>query len=201
MQELKDIADNLYKNNSLEEAIGRYSLVLDCEYQDKYKIYLNRCLCYFKLGNYEAALDDAVNATKLNKNNAKSWSRVGSCLLALDKKEDAKKAFLKAAKLEPSNNDYKKMASSISNDDSDTEDEDKVDINNLEKINIGNLLKSDLVNSIFSNMISNENLMNKLNDTNFQNKLLKYQKNPFAALKDKEMINLMDDVIGKLKIN
>ena len=48
-------------------------------------------------------------------------------------------------------------------------------------------------------MLSNDKLMNKLSDKQFQDKVVDYQKNPFAIFNDKEMMDLMNDIISKTK--
>jgi surfactin synthase thioesterase subunit len=44
-------------------------------------------------------------------------------------------------------------------------------------------------------MLSNEVLINKISDENFQNKILSYQSNPFEILKDKETMSLMFSIL------
>lgn len=189
--ELKLLGDELLNNNKLEEAIEQYTLALNNNSdENKYKIYLNRCLANYKLNKYEDALNDAVLATKLNSDNAKAWGRVGSCLLVLNRNKESQIAFQTAYELDKTNEHYK-MLSSNSNDD-DTEDElDKLDINSLLNNNFTNTAMS----NIFSNILSNEALLNKLSEPEFQKTLVSYQKNPLAALKDEDIMNLMNDLL------
>ncbi|RWS29355.1 39S ribosomal protein L23-like protein [Leptotrombidium deliense] len=57
------------------------------------RIYLNRCLCYVKLGLFQLALDDAQHAIKLNPTLAKCYFRKGQALFGLKKYNDAEIAF------------------------------------------------------------------------------------------------------------
>jgi tetratricopeptide (TPR) repeat protein len=89
---LKEIGDKYFNENNYEEAINNYTLQLDNSLADnklnndnKFKIYMNRCLAYYKLSKFELGLEDAIKATKINTNSGKAWSRVGSCLLSLKK--------------------------------------------------------------------------------------------------------------------
>jgi tetratricopeptide (TPR) repeat protein len=111
---LKITGDNHFTNNEYNLAITFYSQALELEENDKtYLIYLNRCLSYFKLDKFNDALNDAIASSLLKPDNAKTWGRVGSCLLALNRNEDAYVAFDKAFQLDPSNEDYKNLAKKI----------------------------------------------------------------------------------------
>ena len=128
MEQLKNIGDAFFNENMFEEAIEKYTLALDFESDDKYKIYLNRCLSFYKLKKYNKALSDAIKATRLKPDNAKSWGRLGSCLSILEKKSQAIYAFKKAYELEPLNENYKiESNKEIDLNDFDTEDKDEED--------------------------------------------------------------------------
>lgn len=223
----KSTADEYFRNNKFEDAIKNYTLAIETDVEsDNYKVYMNRCLSYFKLDKFDEALDDAIKATRLNNESSKAWSRVGSCLVALDKYNQAVKAFEKACELEPTNEFYKNLLENAKdkknqeNVDTDTEDEDDVNVSSKnidkdelkEKIeelkksnNLPDLLTdkngipNSLVDGLFDSMLSNDKLMNKLSDKDFQDKVVDYQKNPFAIFKDKEMMDLMNDIITKTK--
>ena len=198
--------------------------------KNNFKLYMNRCLTYFNLNKFDEALDDAIKATRLNNESSKAWSRVGSCLMSLKKYKQAEKAFEKACELESTNEFYKNLLDNsremIKKNknveyDSDTEDEDKVEdkkeTTNIQQLtekleelkksnNLPNLLNSDmvsdgLVDGLFNSMLSNNKLMDKLTDKEFQNKVVTYQKNPFAIFGDKEMMELMNDIITKTKFD
>ena len=126
MEQLKNIGDDFFNENMFEQAIEKYTLALDFDSDDKYKIYLNRCLSFYKLKKYNKALSDAIKATRLKPDNAKTWGRLGSCLNILGKKYQAVYAFKKAYELEPSNENYKTESNKeIDFNDSDTEEEDE----------------------------------------------------------------------------
>ena len=197
--EQKLLGDELLNNNKLQEAIEQYTLALNNNNdENKYKIYLNRCLANYKLNNYEDALNDAVLATKLNSNNAKAWGRVGSCLLVLNRNKEAQIAFQTAYELDKTN-DHFKMLSSNSNDD-DTEDELDNNFNNLDmNALLNNNFTNTSMSNLFSHILSNETLLNKISEPEFQKTLVSYEKNPLAALKDKDIMNLMNDLLKSFK--
>jgi tetratricopeptide (TPR) repeat protein len=199
MEQLKNIGDKLFNEQNYKEANKYYTQALEFDSKDKYKIYLNRCLSFYKQKRYDKALSDAIKATKLNPDNAKSWGRLGSCLNVLGRNSQSIRAFKKAYELEPTNKNYKKeIVENTESNDSDTEDEctcegkyDK-EITSLTKtLQSIDLLNNNMVDNILNNMLSNEELIKKISDTSFQTKILSYQNNPFEVLKDKETISLM----------
>jgi tetratricopeptide (TPR) repeat protein len=241
----KETADKYFNQNNYEEAINYYTTALNND--DKFKIYMNRCLAYYKLSKFDLALEDAIKATKLDTTSGKAWSRVGSCLLSLKKYYSSLSAFEKAKELEPENELYKNLYEhvydTIKNNkileeyDEETEDEDDKTENNTNNrntkksidkeitnddiLNLTNKLKnlkstdgladllknndlnmpSNFVNGIFNSMLNNENLINKLNRKDFQSKVVDYQQNPLAIFNDKEMMDLMNDIINKTKFD
>jgi tetratricopeptide (TPR) repeat protein len=263
----KETADKYFNENNYDEAINHYTIALNHtttlnhtldNNDSKFKIYMNRCLAYYKVSKFDSALEDAIKATKLNTSSGKAWSRVGSCLLSLKKYYPSLSAFEKAKELEPENELYKNLYENVydtiktnkileeydeDTEDEDTEDEDTEDvkntINNTTKnttnnttkegnditdndiLNLTNKLKnlktteglanllkdndlnmpSNFVNGIFNSMLNNKNLINKLNQKDFQSKVVDYQKNPLDVFNDKEMMDLMNDIINNTKFD
>jgi tetratricopeptide (TPR) repeat protein len=228
MEQLKNTGDKFFHEQNYEEANKYYTKALDVESEDKYKIYLNRCLSFYKQKKYDEALSDAIKATRLNPDNAKSWGRLGSCLNVLGRKQQAVCAFKKAYELEPTNENYKKEAeaeekskkekeSELNNSDTEDEDSENNDnddneddstfqqeilslTKNLKSMNFASMPNIDLLNNktvdnMLNNMLSNKELINKLSDQSFQNRILSYQNNPFEALKDKEAMSLMCSIL------
>ena len=124
---LKLSGDDCMLKLDYDGALTQYNLAL--EYQLNNFILLNRCVALLNLGQYENALADAEMAVKLNPDYARAWSRLGSCLLVLDRNDEAKAVFKKAYELNTNNEDYKKLAEI--NDDDDDDDEMKTIMNNL----------------------------------------------------------------------
>jgi len=239
MEQLKNTGDKFFYEQNYEEANNYYTKALDVDSEYKYKIYLNRCLSFYKQKKYNEALSDANKATRLNPDNAKSWGRLGSCLNILGRKQQGIYAFKKAYELEPTNENYKNEAGKKSEkeselNNSDTENEDNEDnennednednennednednennedsifqqeilslTKNLKSMNFASIQNIDLLNNktvdnMLNKMLSNEELINKLSDQSFQNKILSYQNNPFEALKDKEAMSLMCSIL------
>ena len=66
--------------------------------------------------------------------------------------------------------------------------------------NIDSMLNNKMVNNMFDKMLSNEELLKKISEQSFQNKMLSYQSNPFEVLKDKEIMTLMTSFFSENKI-
>jgi tetratricopeptide (TPR) repeat protein len=245
MEQLKSIGDDFFNENMFEKAIEKYTLALDFDSDDKYKIYLNRCLSFYKLKKYNKALSDAIKATRLKPDNAKTWGRLGSCLGALGRNSQSIYAFKKAYELEPLNENYKiESKKKLDFNDSDTEDEDEdedenedkykyenndsetededsnnqnihkqdifsltkniksimcTDENNIPNV-IDTMMNNKMVDNMFNKILSNDDLINKISDQNFQNKMLSYQFNPLEAFKDQEIMSLMNSVLGNMNV-
>ena len=218
---LKVTGDNHIKNNEYDLAITHYSEALELEDNEKtYLIYLNRCLSYFKLDKFNEALEDAIKASVLKPDNAKTWGRVGSCLLALNRNEEAYIAFDRAFQLDPSNEDYKSLAKKIntpvsvdapipdvtpSSQDENNMEEMITKLKNIKKtmgmnINMNNLPIENLMGPLFNKMMSNQKLMSLASDSEFKNQMLEYQNNPLEALKNPKIMDLVGDVLKELDL-
>lgn len=207
---LKVTGDNHFKNNEYNLAITYYSQALELEDNEKtYLIYLNRCLSYFKSGKFNEALEDAIKASGLKPDNAKTWGRVGSCLLALNRNEEAYVAFDRALQLDPSNEDYKNLAKKIntlSSDVTPVSQDDNMEemLTKLKKMkmgmNVNNLPIESLMGPLFNKMMSNQKLMSLASDTDFKNQMLEYQNNPLEALKNPKIMDLVGDVLKELDL-
>ena len=219
---LKLSADESMKNKNFEDAIMRYSLLINMNTENKNLILLNRCLAYLQVEKYNEALEDAKESLNLNPNNAKAWSRLGSCLLAKDKKDEAKIAFKKALELNPDNEEYKKLA--------EEEEDDDVELNDimakLKNLNfIKKLEEADkeketrktaipleaiselekmiplegVMGNIFNKMMNNKNLLELMENNDFQKKITNYHKNPLEAIQDPQILGIMKDIMTELK--
>ena len=186
---LKKLGDDNYKQNNYEEAIKYYTLALELNSEDNYLVYLNRCLTYVKLNNYDDALKDALTSTILKPDNAKGWSRVGSCLTALKREEEAQAAFDKAYQLESDNEIYKNL-SSVKTIDLST------NLSNLPKfLDLG---LENLMGDLFNKMMHNEKLIKLASDEKFKNKISDYQTNPLSAMQNPEIVDLINEVLKEL---
>jgi len=190
--ELKNNGDDNLKNENYNAALDFYSEALELgKFEKTYAVYLNRCLTYFKLDKYDKALDDALKASVIKPNSAKAWGRVGSCLLALNKKEESYEAFYKASQLEPTNEHYKSLCK--------TENLDELieELKELKK-NKGPSIEG-LLGPLFSKMMNNKKLIQLATNPSFN--LAKYKDNPLDAMNNPDIMDLVSDVLGELNMN
>lgn len=187
------IEKELYENNKYDELIIFYN-----NQKLDNKILLNRCLCFLKLKQYNNAFNDALKAIDINKNYSKSWGYLGASLYGLNKLEDSLVAYNKAYELSENKNDiYLKMI-----DDLKKKLIYKKDLILKKKLSkkINNFQIEGLFNSLYNNIITNPNIIEKLNDVNFQSKILNYHNKPEEALKDDDILNIMNNLIKSLDL-
>lgn len=227
MEDYKSQGDNFYNNKEYLNAISMYSLGLSCKQENEsclLKLYLNRNLSYMKLNKYEDAYNDAHSAIQLDYNNAKSWGRLGSALYALGRFNSAKDVFKLSYKLEPNElifeqinrmQDSLQASKSSSEEDTDTdtdtetEDEDNIVVNNnnTNNIQVKNLIqhfyKNGQINILnitksINNILSNEEILDKIKDNNFQNKVFGYKNNIMNAFNDNEIVDTMNNIFRNI---
>lgn len=223
MEDYKTQGDNFYNNKEYLYAVNMYSLGLSCKEENEshlLKMYLNRNLSYMKLNRYEEAMNDAQSAIKLDCNNAKAWGRLGSALCALGRFKKANEAFKLSHKLEPNEllfeqinnicNDYiEDTDTEEEEENTDTEDEDNIVVNktNTNNIQIRNILqhfyKNGQVNILnitksINNLLTNDEILDKIKDNNFQNKVFGYRNNVMDAFNDNEIVETMNNIFRNI---
>jgi tetratricopeptide (TPR) repeat protein len=207
-EELKTLGDSNFNQKNYELAIHNYSEALLIDDYKSDLAYLNRSLAYFKLDKYEEALQDAIKATELRKFYPKAWGRVGSCLMALNRLDDAKVAFNRALQLEPTDENFKKQVLDLEKMETpeiEKMDTPEMDMNSLmdkmKKLKVesnGEFPIEGLMGNLFTKMMKNEKLLSLTADPNFQVKMSQYKQNPLSALNNPDIMELVKDVIKEL---
>jgi len=191
---LKEKANEYYSVGFYKEAVNIYTQLLEWE-PENYMVLANRSAAYIKLEKWNEALNDAVKSTKLKPDWGKAWGRLGAALYGQDKLDEALVAYNKANELEPSNI-YTEMIDEIK--------QNIISIkNNLfsKESKSQNSSMENLFSTMFDSVISNPKIMEKLTNPEFQNKVLMMQSNPLQALNDKEVMNIMSDMMKNLNTN
>ena len=172
----KKKAQDFFLNKEYDKAYEIYNSLLLVNNDNN--ILLNKTLILLKLQKYQDCIDICSTCLKNDDENSIIWGRLGGALYGLGKYEDAKNAYIKAYSLK------------------------NLEIYNImiNKINNLNNDNSNYFNNIMNNIINNESMVNKLNDKNFQDKILKYQYNPLDMLNDNEMMGLMDNIMKNIKL-
>jgi len=162
MDQLHDLANNLYYDHEYKDAINIYKSLIDNNYK-KDIMYSNCAACYLKLKEYKKSLDYSLQAVEINMNYSRAWGRVGYSYKGLKMESNASKAFEIANKLDKNNENYKNEVKfyfdKLSN---------KINITNIFSLlkNNNNLfnklkeLKSEIINSSPEKMFDNSNIKN-----------------------------------------
>jgi len=202
MEQLKQQGNDYYVDGHYDEALECYQKAVELA-PENHILYSNICAVYLKKEDGENSLKYAVKCTKLDPTWAKGWSRLGSALLLSDKKEKALVAYKKSFELDPTNKYNKDMMEQLDCELNDTEDED--DVNILPETSLPNLPNmSNLPNltpqmgNMFDKMLNNPKIKEKMQDKDFQKKIMESQKNPFAMLGDPDMMELMREMMKEL---
>ena len=192
--------NELYQNEKYDELIIIYNNEINSNNQI-YKILLNRCLCYLKLKKYNNAFNDALKSIEMNDSYDKSWGYLGASLYGLNKLEDALIAYNKAYDLtkkeENTNNIYLIMINDLKKK---LFNKKNSTLKKFLSKKINNPQIEGLFNSLFGTIITNPSIVEKLSDSNFQTKLLDYHNNPEEALKDNEILGVLNNLIKSLDI-
>ncbi len=190
----KEKANEYFTEGKYDDAIIIYSELIELE-PENYMVLSNRSAAYIKLERWNDALNDAVLSTKLKPDWGKAWGRLGAALYGHDKLDEALVAYNKANELEPSNI-YVEMIEEIK--------QNIINIKNdlfLNETKIQNPSMEHLFSTMFDSVISNPKIMEKLTNPEFQSKILTLQSNPLQALKDKEVMNIMSEMMKNLNTN
>ena len=164
----KNEAIQKYNNGNYKEAALIFSDLLKSEMNtiDSSILLCNRAACYIKMENYEDSLKDMIETVRLKPDWGKAWGRLGASLYGLGRFDKAITAYKKANELEPSSI-YENM------------------IIFIEKFGFYKVSISD---NIIKEMLSNDKLISKIEDENFQ-KL--FFTNPMHLLQDKELVDMV----------
>ncbi|GAB4814815.1 hypothetical protein N2152v2_001861 [Parachlorella kessleri] len=115
---LKAEAETAFKEANYSAAISVYSAALKrlqeeaCDTALAYeqsKLLSNRCMAHQRLGNWQAACEDAQQAIRLKPDWEKAWYRLGTSLLSLERPAEAKLAFEQGLRFKPGNSQLRQQ--------------------------------------------------------------------------------------------
>lgn len=179
----KEEANNYMSKGKYNKAIEIYSKLIESDNMN-HILYSNRSVAYMKLTQYNHALKDSIKTTKLAPMWAKGWGRLGASLYSLNRIEQSNTAYTKAYELD-NNVLYYNMIKQT------TKTKEQVSSSNLLDNNM-----DDMISSMMGNVMNNSKIMDKLADPEFQNKVLSMQSDPFAALKDNDIMEIINMMVG-----
>jgi tetratricopeptide (TPR) repeat protein len=201
--EKKYQANQYFKNGNYQKSINIYSEILELD-KDNHEILSNRSAAYIKIKKYDLALNDIIKTIKFKPCCGKAWGRLGATLYGQNKIEKALVAYNKANELE-SMDIYSQMINQINEQLNNTNNTNNTNNNLLDDSQVDDFQfddsqKDNLFNNLLNSVISNPEIMEKLTNLEFQKKVLSLQNNQMEALKDEEILNIMNELMKNIKL-
>lgn len=118
VDELKCRAKGCISSRNFPAAIKLYTKAIENSSDDASKsvLHANRSMCYLNVGNSSFALDDAVEAIKLDSSYVKGYYRKASALKSLSNFAGAKEELLKGLALKPDDKEMKEQLEKLEKD-------------------------------------------------------------------------------------
>jgi tetratricopeptide (TPR) repeat protein len=223
MEQFKLKGNEYFKNGDYDKALENYNEALKLS-PDNYILFSNISAVYLKLKDSKKALEYSIQCTKLSPKWAKGWSRLGSALMLDEKNDKALIAFKKSRELDNNNSFVNDIITKLEEDTEEESDEEpKIDILPNENKNNPNMFNPNMFNpnmfnsnnmnpnnmnpnnldpnmmNLFSKMMSNSKISNKMMDPNFQKKVMESKNNPMEAMKDPAIMDMMKMMMSEMK--
>lgn len=99
---LKEQGNDAFKEKNFQQAIDLFTQAIS-ENPTDHLIYGNRSASYYKLSQFEKALEDAEKAVELKASWSKGWQRKAAALQAMNRKEEAMQAYESGYEADPTN--------------------------------------------------------------------------------------------------
>ncbi|RKF56669.1 Heat shock protein sti1-like protein [Golovinomyces cichoracearum] len=110
--ELKNLGNKAIAEKNFDEAISKFTEAIAIEPKN-HILYSNRSAAYASKKEYQNALADAENVTKLNPDWSKGWGRVGAAKHGLGDLTGAREAYEKGLKIDSNNAQIKSGLASV----------------------------------------------------------------------------------------
>ncbi|RKF72665.1 Heat shock protein sti1-like protein [Golovinomyces cichoracearum] len=110
--ELKNLGNKAIAEKNFDEAISKFTEAIAIEPKN-HILFSNRSAAYASKKEYENALADAENVTKLNPDWSKGWGRVGAAKHGLGDLTGAREAYEKGLKIDSNNAQIKSGLASV----------------------------------------------------------------------------------------
>ena len=109
---MKEDGNKALQEGKFQDAINFYTQAIALD-EKNHVLYSNRSAAYAKCGEYQKALEDALQTVKLKPDWAKGYSRVGSAYGYLGKIDESIKAYEQALEHDPNNEQYRQSLREI----------------------------------------------------------------------------------------
>jgi len=189
-----------YVDENYNECLKNYQLSIDNKEDDIYLTFRNLTHAHLKLDDLDSALVNIKLGVKDNNEDSASWLLLANILELQDKSEEAAVAINQANSLQ------------LDNSDTESEPDEELKVGNTDQLNIlpevklpggvnlpeGMSVPEGLTmpsqDEMMNTFMNNDMLKSKLNDENFQKKIMENKNNPFNILQDPEMMSVMSEM-------
>lgn len=209
----RSLGNKEFKNGNYNKALEYYTNSLQEDASGLHIIYSNMASTFMKLNDNKSALNYIIKSIKANSNWNKSWIKLGEILTKNEKYEKAIDAYTRAMELNENNNSdsssdsmqsdvdipnrIKQLRELINNTDTESEEmneECNMDYNITDK-KVPNIDTS----GMFGKMMNNQKIMEKMQNADFQKKIMANKTNPFIIFQDPELMDVMQEMYKEYK--
>lgn len=191
--ELKNLGNKAIAEKNFDEAISKFTEAIAIEPKN-HILFSNRSAAYASKKEYENALADAENVTKLNPDWSKGWGRVGAAKHGLGDLTGAREAYEKGLKIDSNNAQIKSGLASVNRA---IENEAKGGgIGGSPADGLGNVFNDP---QLIQKLAANPKTSKFLADPSFMMKLTSLKNNPNATqdlFSDPRMIQVLGVLMG-----
>lgn len=182
-------------------AIESYAKGIEKEEEEIHLALSNRALCYYHLEDYSSALKDCIELCKIKGDWFKSWFRLGQTLEKMGHNKESMVAMSRYEELVEQEKDKVENVQII--------EENKEVLPDMSKMNLNSDMMKNIMNdsnimNMANQMMSNNNIREKLMNEDFKNKILgnpNLMKNPMEMMNDPNFQDIFKETLNILQQN
>ena len=182
-KDYKDSGNAFLQSGKFAEAIEAYTKAIEIDSSD-HVFFSNRSAAYLSAGNAEAALEDGEKCIQISPNWAKGHSRKGAALHSLKRYEEASEAYETGLEIAPEDAGLKSGFAEVMRAKSASE--------RGSGGGLGGLFSPQML----TKLVGHPKFGPKLSDPTFMTKLQMMQSNPQLLMKDPEMMEVLQALLG-----
>ena len=182
-KDYKDSGNAFLQSGKFAEAIEAYTKAIEIDSSD-HVFFSNRSAAYLSAGNAEAALEDGEKCIQISPNWAKGHSRKGAALHSLKRYEEASEAYETGLEIAPEDAGLKSGFAEV------------MKAKSASERGSGGGLGGLFSPQMLTKLVGHPKFGPKLSDPTFMTKLQMMQSNPQLLMKDPEMMEVLQALLG-----
>ena len=182
-KDYKDSGNAFLQSGKFAEAIEAYTKAIEIDSSD-HVFFSNRSAAYLSAGNAEAALEDGEKCIQISPNWAKGHSRKGAALHSLKRYEEASEAYETGLEIAPEDAGLKSGLAEV------------MKAKSASERGSGGGLGGLFSPQMLTKLVGHPKFGPKLSDPTFMTKLQMMQSNPQLLMKDPEMMEVLQALLG-----